>query len=201
MQLTKPLFAKLFPHAQMSNLDKYYVHLVAGMEKFGINTPMRMAAFLANLGHESGNFTAVSENLNYKSAARIHEIFHAHFPTVEDALPYVGNPQKLASKVYGGRYGNGPEHTGDGWRYRGRGLIGTTFRENYEKTGKALGIDLVRHPELLEEPIWAAYSACWFWQWQHLNELADAGDFLALCKRINGGTNGLQDRQIGRAHV
>lgn len=201
MELTKSVFQRMFPNARPSNLDKYFAALVAGMEKYGINTPMRIAMFMANLGHESGDFSATVENLTYTTAERINKIFDYAFNSVEEAAPFVRNPQALANHVYAGRYGNGPSHTGDGWRYRGRGLIGTTFRENYEKTGKALGIDLVRHPELLEQPVYAAYSACWFWQWRGLNEIADSGDFLRVCKKINGGTNGLQDRQIRFAHI
>lgn len=145
--------------------------LNAAMGRFGIVTPARQAAFIAQIGHESGQFRYVRE---------------------------LGNNQYLAKYDTGtlaARLGNTPEADGDGQKYRGRGLIQVTGRANYRACGEALGLDLVNHPELLELPQHAAASAAWFWQSRGLNTLADRGDFVGITRKINGGTNGLADRQ------
>ena len=152
------------------------------------------AGFLSQCGHESLDFTVLHENLNY-SADRLHAVFPRYFPTVESAQPYNRQPEKIANKIYGGRMGNGPEDSGDGYKYRGRGAIQLTGHDNYQAFANAIGKsidDTVAYCETLEG---ALESACWFWKGRGLNPLADAKDVLNMTKRINGGTIGLDDRQ------
>lgn len=158
------------------------------MAEFGITTPERIAAFLAQVAHESAGLTRVSENLNYR-ADRLLAVFPRYFDA-ENVTLYAGDPSAIASRVYANRMGNGPEQTMDGWHFRGRGLIQLTGRDNYRACGNALGVDLIDNPDLLTEADLAARSAAWFWQSHGLNELSDAGRFAEITKRINGGTHG-----------
>ncbi len=175
-----------------SNADRYLEHLSACMDCYEIDTPKRQAAFLAQIGHESGSFTITQENMNY-SESRLLEIFPKHF-TADQAKDYARQPERIGSRAYADRMGNGPESSGDGYRYRGRGLIQLTGKDDYAECGKALGIDLLRNPELLKEPQAASMSAGWEWERSKLNEIADLGDFKKLTVRINGGLNGYADR-------
>jgi putative chitinase len=157
--------------------------LQAACDKYSITASLDLAAFLATVGVESGRLTATVENLNY-SAAGLLSTFAKYFDAAS-AARYERQPQRIANRVYGNRYGNGDEASGDGWKYRGRGLIGITFHDNYAACGKALDLDLIAHPELLEQPNDAALSAGWFW---HNNKLsALAGDFLAVSRAVNCG--------------
>ena len=165
----------------------------ATFEKFDISTPERQACFLGQCAHESGGFTALSENLNY-SAASLCRVWPKRFPTVTDGQNYERNPQKIANKVYANRMGNGDEESGEGFAYRGRGLIQLTGKSNYEACGEAIGVDLVSNPDLVATPEYAALSAGWFWDKNHLNKFADANDMEGLTKKINGGTHGIEDR-------
>ncbi|NVN89270.1 MAG: glycoside hydrolase family 19 protein [Desulfuromonadales bacterium] len=174
--------------------------LNSAMTHFDITGSQRMAAFLAQVAHESGQLSKLSENLNY-SAKRLTQVWPNRFPTLEKALPYEKNPEKLANRVYADRLGNGNENSGDGWRFRGRGLIQLTGRGNYRAAGQGTGLPLEQQPELLSQPDAAALSAAWFWKSHGLNELADNQsneddneDFRTITKRINGGTVGLQER-------
>jgi putative chitinase len=174
--------------------------LNAAMQQFDITTVDRIAAFLAQLAQESGQLKRLAENLNY-SAQRLMQVWPARFPTLDKAQMYERNPEKLANYVYAKRLGNGDETSGDGWRYRGRGLIQLTGRGNYLAAAQGIGLSLVEQPELLEQPDAAARSAAWFWKSHGVNELADdqnddndTEDFKTITKRINGGTVGLQDR-------
>jgi putative chitinase len=162
-------------------------------EKFGIDTPVRQAAFIGQCQHESGNFKHLIENLNF-SAEGLCRTFPHQFPTMEAAGSYSRNPQRIANKVYANRLGNGPEDSGDGWAFRGRGLIQLTGKSNYIQCGEALGMDLIATPAFLESPEGACLSAAWFWSIKNLNVLADAQNWEAMTKRINGGTIGLDDR-------
>jgi putative chitinase len=162
--------------------------------KYDINTPERQAAFIGQCAHESGNFKTLEENLNYKPEALM-RVWPSRFPDLATAMKYAHNPEAIANKVYGGRMGNGPEETGDGWKYHGRGLIQLTGKENYANCGSSIGVDLLSNPNLLNTPEYAALSAGWFWNKKGLNALADAGDFETMTKRINGGTLGLEDRK------
>jgi len=160
-------------------------------EVFGIETLEQQASFLAQCGHESAGFTALVENLNYK-AESLCKVWPKRFPTLEAAQPYHRNPEAIANKVYASRMGNGDEESGDGFAYRGRGLIQLTGRDNYRACGDDLGVDLESDPDLVSTPQFAALSAGWFWNKNHLNNIAS--DIVAVTKKINGGTHGLDDR-------
>lgn len=171
--------------------DEYYFFLQKEMELAQINTKNRVCSFLAQVLHESGNFSATVENMRY-SAKRLTEVWPRMFPTLESAQPF-NTPQKIANKVYGGRMGN--DLVNDGWMYIGRGIIGNTGKSQYEKLTKALGIDLIHQPHLLESPEVAVKAAVWFWKVNNLNALADVNDFKGVTKKINGGYIGLKDRE------
>jgi putative chitinase len=164
--------------------------------KFQINTPLRLAHFLAQCGHESGGFRATQENLNY-SAKGLMGIFKKYFPTQALAEQYQRNPQKIASKVYGGRMGNGPESSGEGFKFRGRGYIQLTGKENYTAFGKAINEDILSNPDKVATN-YALLSAAWFFSKNGLHKMADEGasDLVVtkITKRVNGGTIGLPDR-------
>ena len=153
----------------------------------------RAAHFFAQTAHESGNFTAFSENLNY-GAKGLRGIFGKYFPTDAMAKAYERQPQKIANRVYGGRMGNGTEETGDGWLYHGRGLIQLTGKDNYMLASDALREDFIHSPDLILSPRWAAMTAGWYWNKRNLNKEADAKDFIGMTKKINGGVIGLDDR-------
>ena len=164
--------------------------------KFGINTPLRLAHFLAQCGHESGGFRATQENLNY-SAKGLNGIFKKYFPTEASAAAYARNPQKIANKVYGGRMGNGLEASGDGYKFRGRGYIQLTGKDNYTAFGKAIGEDICANPDKVAST-YALLSAAWFFSKNGLHKMADGGAtdavVTSITKRVNGGTIGLADR-------
>jgi len=164
--------------------------------KFQINTPLRLAHFLAQCGHESGGFRATQENLNY-SAKGLNGIFKKYFPTEASAAPYARQPIKIASKVYGGRMGNGPESTQEGYKFRGRGYIQLTGKENYTAFGKAINEDICSNPDKVAAN-YALLSAAWFFNKNGLHKMADEGAtdtvVTKITKRVNGGTIGLADR-------
>lgn len=163
---------------------------------YKINTPRRMAAFIAQCAHESASFTALVENLNYRWQT-LRKLFPKYFPSDELAQDYAGRPNKqeaIANRIYASRMGNGDEASGDGYRYRGRGLIQLTGKSNYTWFAASLEITPEEATEYLGTFEGAAQSACWFWETNKLNQWADAEDILTLTKRINGGTIGLEDR-------
>ncbi len=174
-------------------LDNWYDALCEILPEYEINTPQRVASFLAQCAHESGGFRALKENLNYK-AASLRKVFPKYFPTDELAAAYANKPEMIANRVYGGRMGNGDEHSGDGFRYCGRGLIQLTGKENYSWFAASLEMEVEDVPEYLQTFEGAVQSACWFWETNNLNQWADKGDILTMTKRINGGTIGLEDR-------
>jgi putative chitinase len=190
--------------------------LNAAMFRFSINTPQRVAAFIGQCAHESANFTALSENLNY-SAERMAAIWPLRFAVQEPdpkrpgktkpkkdaagkniptalALTLHRKPEMIASSVYANRMGNGPEASGDGWKYRGRGLIQLTGKDNYRLASDSLRVDLVANPDAVTQPDMAALTAAWYWNKRGLNALADRGHNKTISRRINGGTHGLDDR-------
>lgn len=167
-------------------------------DKYNIDTTKRQAAFIGQCMHESGGFKLLSENLNYSDKALM-ATWPSRFPTQEIAVLYARNPEKIANKVYGGRMGNADESSGEGWKYRGRGIKQLTGKENYQRCSEALGVDLVENPDLLLEPKYAALSAGWFWNKHNLNDLADKGDIETMTKRINGGLLGLDARKAAIA--
>lgn len=164
------------------------------LEEYEINTPKRVAAFLAQCGHESGGFVFVTENLNY-SASGLQRVFPKYFPTMEIAKQYERNPKKIASRVYADRMGNGDEASGDGWKFRGRGILQLTGKNNYFWFAASLEITPEQAVDYLETFEGAAQSACWFWSENKLNRFVDADDFKGLTRAINGGYIGLEDRK------
>lgn len=174
--------------------DSWLPHFEETWEKYRIDTPYRIAMWLAQCGHESMNFSVLTENLNYSANALL-RTWPSRFHTILEANEYERRPEKIANRAYGGRMGNGPEASGDGWRFRGRGLIQLTGRTNYRTCGEALGVDLIHTPELLATKQFAALSAGWFWDSRELNALSDAGDVVGVTRKINGGTIGLGDRR------
>lgn len=170
---------------------------------YDINTPKRMAAFIAQCAHESGGFMVLKENLNYK-AASLRKIFPKYFPTDELAQQYASKPNKqeaIASRIYANRMGNGDEASKEGYKFCGRGLIQLTGKSNYQAFADSLEMKVEDVPEYLATFEGAAQSACWFWETNGLNKYADAGDILGLTKRINGGTIGLEDRKKHYDHA
>ena len=177
-------------------LDHWYHALEQALPDYDINTSQRVAAFIAQCAHESGGFRALKENLNYK-AVTLRKIFPKYFPDDATANHYASLPNKqeaIANRVYGGRMGNGPEASGDGFRYCGRGLIQLTGKQNYQNFADSIETPVEDIPEFLATFEGAVQSACWFWESNNLNQWADKGDILTLTKRINGGTIGLEDR-------
>ena len=176
--------------------DAVIAQLPDTMKKFELNTPLRLAHFLAQAGHESGGFKAVNENLNY-GAKGLLGIFKKYFPTEAKAILYERKPEKIANLVYGGRMGNGPEATGDGYKFRGRGYIQLTGRDNYTAFSKAINEDLTANPDLVATK-YPLLSAAWFFHKNGLHKIADGGAtdavVTSVTKRVNGGTIGLADR-------
>lgn len=172
--------------------EKWLDPLNETLAKYQINTPQRIASFIGQCQHESGNFRLLEENLNY-SADALMRVWGSRFPTKEEADKYHRNPEKIANKVYGGRMGNTED--GDGWKYRGRGIKQLTGKENYRNCGNGLGVDLVANPDLLLEPKYACLSAGWFWNKHNLNDIADKQDYETMTRRINGGLIGFDDRK------
>jgi putative chitinase len=192
--LTRDQLAELLPGNPY--VDYWYSALEQLLPDYDINTPERIAAFVAQCSHESGGFRVLKENLNYK-AATLRKIFPKYFPTDAIAAQYAALPNKqeaIANKVYGGRMGNGPEESGDGFRYCGRGLIQLTGKNNYEEFAMSIETPVEEIPEYLATFEGAAQSACWFWEKNNLNKWADTGDIKELTRRINGGYIGLEDR-------
>jgi len=197
--------------------QRWLPHVQNALARFGIESPRQVAAWIAQCAHESAGFAVLTENLNY-SADTMAVVWPSRFAVQEPdpkrpgktkakkdakgkntpnkfALALHRKPEMLANVVYANRMANGPTESGDGWRYRGRGLKQLTGKDNYTRCGQGLGLDLVASPDLLLEPEGAALSAAWFWTTNRCGPIADADDFVGLTKKINGGTIGLEDRQ------
>lgn len=194
MELSLQQLQQLLP--KNPYVKQWHNALAQLLPEYEINTAQRIAAFVAQCAHESGGFTALKENLNYK-AVTLRKIFPKYFTTDAMAQEYASMPNKqqaIANLVYANRMGNGGPETGDGYRYCGRGLIQLTGKDNYSWFAASLNISVEEAAEYLETFEGAAQSACWFWETNNLNQWADRGDILTLTKRINGGTIGLDDR-------
>lgn len=192
MQVTAEQLSKIFPGnkntaALADALNKVF-------PKYEINTVNRMAGFIAQCGHESLGFTVLKENLNY-GAKGLLTTFKKYFPDESTAAKYERKPEMIANRVYGGRMGNGPEASGDGYKFRGRGAIQLTGKDNYTKFATSIGKSIDEAIAYVETLEGAIESACWFWKANNLNALCDADDIVAMTKRINGGTIGLEDRK------
>ena len=181
-------------------LDHWTDALNKILPDYGIDTPQRVAAFVAQAAHESGNFTALHENLNYR-AVTLRKVFPKYFPTDEMAAQYAQQPERIANRVYANRMGNGSEASGDGFRYCGRGLIQLTGQQNYQNFADSIETPLDQIPDFLQTFEGAVQSACWFWENNNLNQYADTDDILTMTKRINGGTIGLEDRKKHYEHA
>lgn len=184
----------MFPTTPKATLATFLAPLNKTLDQFDIESGLRAAGFLAQVGHESGGFKFVKENLNYSSDA-LRRVFSKYFPTKALADAYARKPEKIAARVYGGRMGNGVEATGDGWKFRGRGLIQLTGKNNYAAFAADMKMTLDEAVAYLETTEGAVMGAGWFWSKNGLNALADRADIIGMTKRINGGTNGLDDRK------
>jgi len=162
-------------------------------DRFDISHPLRQAAFIGQAAHESGNFKMLVENLNYR-AETLMKVWPKRFPTLEFAKQYERDPKKIANSVYANRMGNRDEASGDGFRFRGRGLFQTTGHAGYYHAGQALGEDFVMQPDLVATPQYAALTAGFFWSTHKLNQYADSRDYKTMTKKINGAYIGLEDR-------
>lgn len=193
--ITLQLLQSICPKTKSSVLETYIdpLNVVCDYYEMFVNLK-RASGFLAQIAHESGGFNFVMENLNY-SKEGLRKIFPKYFPNDELASEYARKPEKIANKVYANRMKNGDELSGDGFKFRGRGLIQLTGRENYTKFAEALDMDIESTIAYLETPNGAVTSAGWFWDNNKLNQYCDRDDFITLTKRINGGTIGLEDRK------
>jgi putative chitinase len=193
--ITLELLQKVCPKTKKETLDKFVVPLNEIGPKYGLfDNNERIACFIAQIAHESGSFNYMEENLNY-SAKGLLGVFKKYFPTEELAKQYERQPEKIASRVYANRMGNGPEESKEGFKFKGRGLIQLTGKDNYTKFAKAMEMPIDDAVEYLKTVKGAVESAAWFWGANKLNDLCDKNDFITLTKRINGGTIGLEDRK------
>lgn len=189
-----------FPNSRPDIVQALIASLPVLASKYGINNTLRLAHFLAQTAHESGGFRAIEENLNY-SATGLNKIFPKYFVNAgRDANDYHRQPEKIANVVYASRMGNGNTASGDGYKYRGRGLIQLTGKSNYSAFAKDSEMTLDQAIKHLSTPKGAVESAAWFWAKNNLNALADKDDVVAVTKKINGGTNGLEDRKRHTEH-
>ena len=191
MELTLDQLKQMVPGIPYA--DHWHEALEQLLPDYEINTPQRIAAFVAQCAHESGGFRFVKENLNYK-AASLRKIFGKYFADDAIAAAYANKPEMIANRVYANRMGNGDEASGDGYRYCGRGLIQLTGKDNYTFFAGSMSISEADAAEYLATFEGACQSACWFWEQNNLNRFADAGDIKGLTRAINGGYIGLEDR-------
>jgi putative chitinase len=207
----KPTIAHLTAAGVSKELaERWLPHVQAAFDRFGINTERQVAAWIAQCAHESAGFKMLTENLNY-SADTMAVVWPGRFAVLgpdkkpikvkgknqpnKFALALHRQPEMIANTVYANRMANGNIESGEGWKYRGRGLKQLTGKDNYTRCGQGLGMDLVGNPDVLLTPEGASLSAAWFWSVNKCGPIADSGDFVALTKKINGGTIGLEDRQ------
>jgi putative chitinase len=197
MEITQQQLSSMLPG------NPYIEHWCEALNKilpdYEINTPARIAAFVAQTAHESGGYTALHENLNYK-AESLCRVWPRYFNS-GNANEYAHNPEKIANRAYGGRMGNGDEASGDGWKYCGRGLIQLTGKSNYQAFADSIKTDISEIPAFLQTFEGAIQSACWYWENNNLNKWADAGDIKTMTKIINGGYLGLEDRERHYHHA
>ncbi|XP_076042841.1 glycosyl hydrolase family 19 domain-containing protein HI_1415-like [Oratosquilla oratoria] len=186
-----------------ASADKYFEAIKSTFKKYNINTPLRQAHFLAQIGHESSSLKATEENLNYSKKALLSD-FENYFPTDALAEEYARKPEKIANRIYANRLGNGNEASGDGWKYRGRGLIQLTGKANYEQFNKNTKENVVANPDLVaSDANLAVEVAGWYWNSRNINKAADADDVEKVTKLVNGGDKGLKKRKeyLARAMI
>ena len=192
--ITKENFVPIISDVSWSYAEPYVPLFDTVLPRFEIDTPLRKAHFLAQIAHESAGFKATVENLNYSDSA-LYNVFRKYFPTLDSTAGYARQPERIANKVYASRMGNDDEASGDGWRYRGRGLIQLTGKSNYQAFSNAVNQNFVANPDDVASPEWALSSACWYWQNRKINRFADTDDIQMVTKMVNGGLNGLDHRQ------
>lgn len=193
--ITLELLQHMCPHTHEGVLQMFVDPLNDVAKHYDmLENPKREAAFVAQVAHESGGFTATKENLKYK-AASLMKTFHKYFPSMSLAMEYERKPEKIANRVYANRMGNGDEASGDGWMFHGRGLIQLTGRDNYTRFANSIGKTVEDTAAYMETAAGATASAGWFWYANKLNAYCDNDEFVMLTKRINGGTIGLEDRK------
>lgn len=195
--VTSALLQGVMPMLTRARAENFSASLNGSFARYSINTPKRIAAFLGQIAVESNQMRHLEEQLSYHSASRLKATFPSKFKTV-DASGYTRNAEKLANYVYADRLGNGDTASGDGWKYRGRGLIQLTGKSNYQRFKDASRVDVITHPELLLEPRFASLSACWFWNQMALNDWADKGNYRVLTKRINHAMLEFKERETFR---
>ena len=195
--LSEKQLAELIP--KNPYVDHWHHAMEQCLPDYDINTPRRVAAFVAQCAHESGGFRFLTENLNYRAETLV-KTWPRYF-NASNAGAYAKNPQRIANRAYADRMGNGNEASGDGWRFCGRGLIQLTGRSNYQAFADSIETDINDIPDYLATFEGAVQSACWFWETNNLNKWADLGDIVTLTKRINGGTLGLDDRMKHYTHA
>lgn len=190
-------FKRIFPNTPDGNLRLYYQPIIDAMEQTDITTKNRICMFLAQVGHETGEFMnkITEENLYYTTVSRLPAVFGASYFVGKNPADYVRNPEKLANLVYANKGGNGNTASGDGWKYRGRGIIQLTLRNNYQAFKDWSGVDIISNPDLLLEPKYAVLSATHYWMNNGLNALADKNDFSTLTSRINRAQQGMAHRK------
>lgn len=193
ISLTPTVLKRIMPNCRKPEL--WVRPLNDAMRKFDISTPNRQAAFLAQVAHESAELNSLEENLSY-APGRLTAVWPKRFPDADKARPYSRNPEKLANAVYASRLGNGDEASRDGYRFRGRGLVQVTGRDNYKRIGEVLKIDLINMPDTLFEPKYAALSAAAFWDLNNLNRYADDGDFAEVTYRVSGSRATVDQRKV-----
>ena len=196
--LSRDQLAQLIPGNPY--VDYWYSAMDRCLPDYDINTPQRVAMFVAQCAHESGNFRVLKENLNYR-AESLTKVWPRYFPNLDVAKQYAHKQEAIANRAYANRMGNGPEESGDGWRYCGRGLIQLTGKDNYTRFAMSIETPVEEIPAYLGTFEGAVQSACWFWETNNLNQWCDQGDVMTVTKRINGGTLGLADRQKHYQHA
>lgn len=199
---SKPLFTfdqfqKIFPSSPAANLRIYYDGIIDALPKADITTRERICCFLGQIGHESGEFMkpVTEENLYYTTASRLLAVFGSSKFEGKNVNDYLRNPERLANLVYANKGGNGNTASGDGWKYRGRGIIQLTLKDNYAACSRDMGVDLVNNPDLALEPKYAVLTATWYWKNRNLNYYADNGDFDTLTYRINTAKANIEHRK------
>ena len=197
-ELTQSKLGKIL--TSIREIEQWYIALSELLPKYDIDTKTRVSYFLAQCIHESAGFKRLQENLNYR-ATGLRKVFSKYFPTDELALEYEHKPEMIANRVYGNRMGNGPEESGDGFKYRGRGLIQLTGKNNYMSLSNDIKVPLESLLDYLVTPYGAIHSACWFWNKNKLNQWADKNDMINLTRKINGGSIGIEDRIKQYNHI
>lgn len=177
------------------HLEDWFNALTSILPEYEINTPRRVASFLAQTAHESAGYKTLKENLNYRAEALV-KLWPSRFPSIAVAKDYAHNPEKIANRAYASKTGNGPESSGDGWKFKGRGLIQLAGKSNYEWFADSIDMSVEEVTDYLETFEGAVQSACWFWDANELNKYADEQDLTTMTQKINGGLNGLEDRKL-----